>query len=178
VMDVDQLADWMPVAGFEGKYRVSRLGAIERCMHSFARAGGTIVTYPAKPLKTQSMQRGHQRVILHKGGKRSIHFLHHLVLLSFGYLRPSPSSVVRHLDGNPHNNALDNLTWGTHQENAIDACFHGTTLKKLSINDMRAIRAAFAKPYHGQSADLARKYGVDPSSISNVKRGRTGHYVI
>jgi hypothetical protein len=34
--------------------------------------------------------------------------------------------VCRHLDGNPINNRLENLRWGTHKENKADAIKHGT----------------------------------------------------
>lgn len=34
--------------------------------------------------------------------------------------------IVRHLDGNPKNNKLDNLEWGTPKENHDDKYIHGT----------------------------------------------------
>jgi hypothetical protein len=43
----------------------------------------------------------------------------HLVLEAFVGPRP-PCYVARHLDDNPKNNRLDNLRWGTHQENHQD----------------------------------------------------------
>jgi len=55
-------------------------------------------------------------------GKEDIHAL---VLEAF--VGPRPSGMhCRHLDGNPHNNAIDNLKWGTVQENQVDRERHGT----------------------------------------------------
>jgi hypothetical protein len=49
---------------------------------------------------------------------------HSLILTAF--VGPSPAGMCcRHLDGNPHNNALANLRWGTPQENADDRRRHG-----------------------------------------------------
>ncbi len=45
--------------------------------------------------------------------------LHRIVLLAFGY-KPNEGEVVRHLDGDVSNNNLDNLMWGTPQQNQHD----------------------------------------------------------
>jgi len=39
---------------------------------------------------------------------------------------PKPGEVCRHLNGNPHDNRLDNLSWGTPSENMLDKARHGT----------------------------------------------------
>lgn len=54
------------------------------------------------------------------GRARSVHSL---VLLTFRG-PPEEGQVCRHLDGNPANNKLDNLVWGTHSENAHDSVRH------------------------------------------------------
>lgn len=38
---------------------------------------------------------------------------------------PGSGECVRHLDGNPHNNTLENLAWGSHKDNAQDTLRHG-----------------------------------------------------
>ncbi len=61
---------------------------------------------------------------------------------------PLPGQIeVRHLDGNPLNNALNNLAWGTHLENMKDMVDHGRSnrgerspVAKLNDNLVRAIR--------------------------------------
>lgn len=56
---------------------------------------------------------------------RKKRWVHHLVLEAFGFNRPS-GFQCRHLDGNPENNRVGNLKWGTHQENVNDRWLHGT----------------------------------------------------
>ena len=51
--------------------------------------------------------------------------IHSLLLLAFVGPRPADKPVIRHLDGNPSNNTLGNLIYGTHSENQADCIRHG-----------------------------------------------------
>lgn len=42
---------------------------------------------------------------------------------------------------------------------------------KLSVDDIKAIKSALQTPYWGQVNELAAKYGVRHSHISNIKSG-------
>lgn len=55
-----------------------------------------------------------------KEGKEKTFQVHRLVAIHF---IPNPRNVssVNHIDGNPHNNKVENLEWVTHQENMIHA---------------------------------------------------------
>lgn len=71
---------------------------------------------------------GYKQVKLRRDGKRYTRHVHALILRVF--VGPCPPGLIcRHLDGNPANNRVRNLKWGTHQENADDAKRHGTTTK-------------------------------------------------
>lgn len=52
-----------------------------------------------------------------------------LVLTVFDRPRP-PGMQVRHLDGNPENNCINNLAWGTSKENRLDAVKHENERKE------------------------------------------------
>ncbi|MGD2065648.1 MAG: HNH endonuclease signature motif containing protein [Candidatus Bathyarchaeota archaeon] len=68
---------------------------------------------------------GHLDVQLYIQGKIIHKLVHRLVLETF--VGPCPKGMeCRHLDGNPSNNNLDNLKWGTKSENTYDAVRHGT----------------------------------------------------
>ena len=103
---------------------------------------------------------------------------HRLLLLTFVGPPPFPGAQVRHLDGNPMNNALDNLAWGTAKENAADRDRHGTTNHrptnyKLSREAVAEIKAAkVAKRGDGTIQRLAKKHGVNPSHISHIRKGK------
>lgn|SRR5215203_451222 len=68
---------------------------------------------------------GHLSVGLrHNGATKSL-YVHVLVARAFiGPKEPGP--LTRHLDGNPANNRLDNLAYGTSSENQYDSIAHGT----------------------------------------------------
>ena len=75
-------------------------------------------------------------------------FVHRLVLLTF-VGPPGEGQECRHLDGNPGNDCLANLAWGTSKENGQDRIRHGTQFHpsgekqwchKLTECDVRAMR--------------------------------------
>lgn len=63
-------------------------------------------------------------VHLYKDGKPKTRVVHHLVLETFVGFRP-PGKDACHKDDNPANNHLDNLYWGTRQENMRDVVRNG-----------------------------------------------------
>jgi HNH endonuclease len=107
--------------------------------------------------------------------------VHHLILEAFSGFRPEKSEC-RHLDGNPSNNHVENLTWGSRQENIADRTFHGTDARcgqrgdmhrdaKLCSETVRQIRKLRAEG-HG-IIELAIRFGVHNSVISRAATGRT-----
>jgi hypothetical protein len=85
---------------------------------AYAGLDGTIV-YRGEVLEPYGMNKtGHLWV-------RPLGWVHHLVLLAFR--GPCPPGYERcHQDGNPSNNALGNLSYGTRRDNVLDAIRHGT----------------------------------------------------
>lgn len=112
---------WLPVAGYEGIYEVSshgRVRSLRRLDPAGRRVGGRELTIVHLPT-------GHQRVKLSKDG-RSVHAaLHRLVLAAFAGPPPDGCEAL-HNDGNPANNRVENLRWGTRSENLRDSVRHGT----------------------------------------------------
>lgn len=67
---------------------------------------------------------GYPRVTLYNGRHQNF-CVHTLVMLAF--VGPRPKGMhCRHLDGNPTNNSLSNLEYGTVTENQLDRARHGT----------------------------------------------------
>ena len=101
--------------------------------------------------------------------------VHHAVLRAF-VGEPPVGCVVRHIDGNPLNNCLWNLCYGTQKENQGDMQRHGTTRTgerngraKLSVVDVHAIKAAYAA---GESqSSIGGRYGVGQAAVSKIVRG-------
>ncbi len=74
---------------------------------------------------------GYRMVRLHINKRATAEGIHRLVAFAF-LSPPTPAQDrVRHLDGDPTNNVVGNLVWGTQKENCADAIRHGRTLKGL-----------------------------------------------
>ena len=104
---------WLPVVGFEGLYEVSSNGRVASLLgrnRRILRAGDS---------------RGYRLVILRRGGMSHTRLVHRLVLEAFVGPRPE-GMVARHLNGDPGDNRLENLAWGTQSENNYDKVRHGT----------------------------------------------------
>jgi len=115
------------------------------------------------------------------GCKAVVWPLHRVVMLAFVGPRPK-GNVCRHLDGNPHNNSLSNLCYGTPQENVEDSVRHGTFVRgekspsaKLTNDSVRSIRIESAA---GATLDaLAAKYKVDRNAIWLAVKRKTWKHV-
>lgn len=111
----DAIEQWHPVLGYEGKYEVSDHGRV-RSLPGGKRQGKILT-----PIK---QHHGHVMVSLYDGFLKQ-KFIHELVLESFDQPRPE-GLFCRHLNGDPTDNRVENLKWGTALENARDMVRHGT----------------------------------------------------
>lgn len=91
---------------------------------------------------------------------------------------PSNKHEAAHSCGQGHQGCVNpkHLYWATPAENQDDRVTHGTSNRgtqqwkaKLTEDDVRQIRAAIGT--ESQLA-IAARYGVDPSVISDIKRGK------
>jgi hypothetical protein len=114
------------------------------------------------------------------GGKIKAFYVHRLVLEAF--IGPCPEGMeCRHLDGNPKNNRLDNLYWGTGKENATDRVRHGTggygeknPSCKLSPSEVEEIKS-YCRQGMSQRK-VAKLFGVTQSHVSLIMQGKTRIY--
>ena len=103
---------WRDVPGSDGRYLVNDQGQV------YSR-------WQRRPLKGRRVGSGHVRVYLRLPEGPRGRYVHQLVMEAF--VGPRPAGMdTRHLDGNPANNALANLAYGTPSENARDRRRHGT----------------------------------------------------
>lgn len=106
--------------------------------------------------------------------------VHKLVLSSFVGQRQE-GMVCRHLNGNPHDNRLSNLCWGTPKENVADSIRHGTAIclkrgeahvaAKLSDQSVIDIRKRYR--LGEKQRVLAEEYGVTQRHISDIVNYQT-----
>lgn len=104
---------WLPVVGYEGLYEVSSTGRVTSAKRVARRER-----------KPDTSKDGYQRVKLWRDGRGVTRTIHSLVIEAFVGPRP-PGSEVRHLNGDPADNRIENLAYGSHRENALDITRHG-----------------------------------------------------
>lgn len=115
---------WVSVPGWEGLYEVSDKGDV-RSLPRVTRGGFSGVRrVKGKILRPVKRPTGHVQVILSDGERREHHDIHRLVMVSF-IGPPPPRMEVCHNNGEPSDNRLVNLRYGTRSENIYDAVKHG-----------------------------------------------------
>ena len=127
------MTEWRALPGWEGHYEVSDEGQVRsvvRIIRQGRRVGGRILKL--RP----SWSTGYLTVDLILNGKRNSMTVHKAVMLTFVGPRPEKQDV-RHLDGNPANNHLANLAYGTRSENNLDAVRHGTNSNTAKTHCLR-----------------------------------------
>lgn len=156
---------WRPVVGFEGVYEVSSCGQVRRVGAAANR-------------KLFRRGCGYDAIYLTDGPRRVCKLVHALVLESFVGPRPY-GNVARHLNGIRADNRLQNLAWGTPQENSDDMRRHGTSpagerngrakLTDGAVVEIRASRLPFGV--------LAEKFSVSLRTVIEVRAGLRWRHV-
>ena len=156
--------EWRDISGFDG-YQVSNFGQVR----SFK--------YKTPRIMKLGLAKGYPRVDLSRDNKKTHMSIHRLVATAF---IPNPESKpqVNHIDGNPKNNCVEKLEWCTSSENNQHALATGLRRQggehpdaKLTNEQARFIRD---NPGSLNERQLAKMFGVDPSTIADIRRGE--HY--
>jgi hypothetical protein len=177
-----------PIPGFPN-YRVRSDGVVESYRRIRGSREGQRAWVPLKPCPT-GPRREYGMVLLYAGGRGVPRKVHEIILTVFRGPRPD-RMVCRHLDGDPRNNRLENLAWGTTSENHLDKRRHGTdnrgerhNLVKLTEAAVREIRRRYAllragkgKVANGLLGLLAAEYGVNVPAIYRAATGRQWKHV-
>lgn len=116
---------WRPVAGFEGLYEVSNLGRVKTL-----RRYGVPERIHKGHRNTHRAHDGHIDICLRKDGRNFSTQAHRLVMLAFVGPRPDRADI-RHLNGDPTDNRLVNLAYGSRSENLRDQVRHGVHFSAL-----------------------------------------------
>lgn len=112
-------------------------------------------------------------------------YIHILVCEAFHGPKPTVDHQVAHYDGDRYNNRADNLRWATRAENNADSVRHRLERRangqevayaKLTTTDVLSIDRLLQKGY--SQADIARKYSVKHSTISDIARRRSWGWLL
>lgn len=153
-------------------YRIYDSGIIESCWIWGPYYPGMKSKHKWRELPRRYKEDGYIPVQLSDGNGKIIRtHLHRLLAISFISPPPTKKSVVRHLDGNPRNNAISNLAWGSYKDNEDDKIAHGTWNTrnggaKLTPDQVIEIRL---KCKNGEKQeDLSKEYGVSRPTITRI----------
>lgn len=115
---------WRTCPGHEGYYEVSNLGRVRSLDRFIVQKDGQERFIPGKVKSLSPGFSGYVLAQLWRNNKQRRVRVHTLVLEAFVGLAPA-GMECRHIDGNPSNNHLPNLEWGTSSENKWDRVRHG-----------------------------------------------------
>ena len=144
---------WKPIKGYEGLYEISNFGNMRK---------------PNGKIIKGTINKGYNRVCLTKDHKEKNHFVHRLVLESFGY--EIGNLTVDHKDSNKQNNRIDNLEIVTTYENTRRAYINGLRKGKNIIPVLQYdLEGNFLKEYSSIN-EASRETNLDVRHISrNIK---------
>jgi hypothetical protein len=169
---------WKDIPGYEGLYQASSRGnikSLDRFVVKKNRWGTTTKELrKGRILAHIKTNGGYWRVTLAVGEDRSLSRIHSLVLLTFVGVRPE-GELARHLDGNPANNTLSNLAYGTPRDNVIDIYRYGKVNGVLTIKQVIEIREFLRSG--SSNIDLAEKYSIGKGSIRDIKIRKTFNWL-
>jgi DNA-binding transcriptional regulator YiaG len=121
-----------------------------------------------KPLRWTRHPDGYRTLHLRlPGGKFRTTTVHRVVCEAFHGPCP-PGMEVAHKNDVPDDCRAGNLEWKTRSGNIRDRLRTGAYGHKLTLQKVREIRAQSAMP----RVELAKRYGVAPSTISRIQLGR------
>lgn len=167
---------WKAAPGYESLYEVSNQGRVRSVDRTVTESTGKTRIARGRVLKARPDGNGYPQVQLWSGNKAKLMRAHALVAAAFIGPRPD-GQVIRHLDGDPSNNALSNLAYGPQSENERD-CYryggrHGNG--KLFAHEVIQIRKRLSE---GDTCTaLAKEFGVSIATISCINTNAHFTYI-
>lgn len=166
---------WKPIKGYEGQYEVSTMGRVRSIPREIPYSAGYTRKNEGRILKpterTKDPDCNYYVVSLSKDNVAKSVFIHRLVAEQFIERKPG-YDFVNHIDGNKHNNCVENLEWVTPKGNKMHAIYTGLDVPHYGIRHIYCLTNGEVYP---SISEAARKLNLDDSSISKVCRGRWKH---
>lgn len=160
-----------PVPNFPG-YFVTKDGEVHSARTNYGRVSDT-----RRALKLD-WSTGYARVSFSIKGRGKVvrHAVHRLVLKLFVGPPPTPNHEAMHLDGNPRNNNVTNLAWGTASENNLQKLQHGTWQggeangeAKVTAKQVKQIRLLASEGTTRKA--LVKAFGISKTQVARIVKG-------
>lgn len=137
---IDVLEEWRPIAGSPG-YEVSshgRVRSVDREVQCGV-ANNSRRMFRGRILQPSALPKGYLMVGMGRARRTYVH-----ALVAAAFIGPRPEGMeIAHNDGNPQNNAVENLRYATPSDNNRDKRSHGTdhNVRKTHCPRGHALRA-------------------------------------
>lgn len=174
-------------------YLVSNLGRVKSIERDVPCRFGT--RRKKEKILTPKDHHGYYHVGFKVNGKHVNPLVHQLVMFAFNEIRHYPEWEIDHIDGNSHNNRLENLEYVTSSENSIRAIKLGLQmpesmskhnwLRKITPEQVIEMKNQFLKEGRVWGCKrgnwdfierYAKMYNMKPGSIHHILIGRTNRF--
>ena len=163
-----EVEEWRKIPGFSENYEVSNLGRVKTVEHTLIRSNGRRQRIQERILSLSQDEWGYLMCRVDGKTRR----VHRLVALAFIGEKPE-GHEIRHIDGNPKNNNVSNLRYGTHSENVLDGYSYRGSVKrcqKLSISEAAMIKQLIKCGMANRR--ISELFSVSEQTICDIKKGR------
>ena len=159
------------VKGYEGLYFVNELGEI--------------YSYPKKTRKgvrkmlAQKNNNGYLSIDLCKNGNIKKYSLHRIIALAF-LDNIENKEQVNHINGNKHDNRIENLEWSTRSENqkhSIETGLRSAKGEKNSQSKLTEIQVLNIFNDKRTYNQISKDFNISIGTISDIKRGHTWNHI-
>jgi hypothetical protein len=162
---------WKDIPNFEGKYQVSNMGRVKAVPHNVKAKGNSYRIVGERILKP-ARGKFYMQVSL---GKHHSFTVQRLVMLAFAGSTPDGMEIM-HLNSDPTDNRLCNLTFGTHSENMVERVRQKRSYRqRLTTEDVREIKQRLANG--DLQRVIAEDYKVTRQTISGINTGKNFYWI-
>lgn len=177
-----EYVDLHPIAGEEWKSLLAWSGRYEVSSHGRVRSYENQCYDGLRLLKPKITKTGYVQYALPRVsgvGSRTQYFgVHRLVLVAFIGDPPTPQHIARHKNHDRSDNRVENLEWGTHQDNMNDLRVSGRAARGVKAhkavidNDIVKRVAELLRTGLGSTA-VSRATGISHSTVASIKYGKS-----
>lgn len=158
---------WKTIKGYEGLYKVSNLGRVKSLERTISpRNGKKSYVIKQRILKQAPNNQGYLTVVLCKEGSCKTFKAHTIVASAFLGEKPNQKEV-RHGAGGRLDNSVQNLSYGTHEDNEKDKIRDKTSNHKFSAEKILEIRQIY-RERQLSTTQLSVLYAVDRACIYKI----------
>jgi hypothetical protein len=159
------------VKGYEGLYFVNEFGEI--------------YSYPKKTRKgvrkmlAHKNKNGYLSIDLCKNGNIKKYSLHRIIALAF-LDNIENKEQVNHINGNKHDNRIENLEWSTRSENQKHSIETGLRSAKGEKNSQSKLTEKDVLNIFNDKRtyiQISKDFKISISTISDIKRGHTWNHI-